>query len=152
MHVQVNEMKESRDVAEFRSRKFAPILPEECQVNPQVYGAELAFWLCSELARRQVVTSYPQFEDWGWYIEYRTDSGAEFALDCGNIGGASDHWLLCLRRFAPKLFGRGKPSFAEADPLVATIKVILESEASVESGVAIRGDVSRSRRAGCSST
>ena len=55
-----------RDIAEFRSTKFAPVLPDDSQVNPQVYGAELAFWLCTELAKRGIVTSYPNFEDWGW--------------------------------------------------------------------------------------
>jgi hypothetical protein len=124
-------MKASRDLAEFRSGRFAPILPEECQVNPQRYGAELAFWLCSELARQGVVTSYPNFEDWGWFIEYRADSGAEFAVECGNVGGASDHWLLGLRRFGRKPFGLDKPPFADAERLVTTIRRILDAEASV---------------------
>ena len=101
-------MKDSLDIAEFRSARFAPVLPDDCQVNPGVYGAELAFWLCSELAQRGVITSYPESEDWGWYIEYSAESGAEFAVDCGNVGGASDQWLLCLRRFGRKLFGRNK--------------------------------------------
>src|SRR4029079_14060405 len=57
-----------RDIAEFRSTRFAPVLPDDAQVNPQVYGAELAFWLCTELAKRGVMTSYPDFEDWGWFI------------------------------------------------------------------------------------
>lgn len=52
------------DIAEFRSAAFAPVLPEENQVNPSVYGAELAFWLCTELAKRNVATSYPEYEDW----------------------------------------------------------------------------------------
>jgi hypothetical protein len=30
----------------FRSPRFRPVLPDECQVNPGCYGAELAFWLC----------------------------------------------------------------------------------------------------------
>ena len=31
------------DIAEFHSARLAPVLPEESQVNPQVYGAELAY-------------------------------------------------------------------------------------------------------------
>ena len=57
------------DIVDFHSDAFAPVLPEDSQVNPEVYGAELAFWLCTELAKRGVVTSYPEYEDWGWYID-----------------------------------------------------------------------------------
>ncbi len=53
------------DIAEFKSSKFEPILPEESQVNPEVYGAELAYWVSTELARRGLATMYPGSEDWG---------------------------------------------------------------------------------------
>ena len=119
------------DVAEFTSPKFAPVLPEECQVNAGVYGAELAFWLCTALAHCGVITSYPEYEDWGWYIEYRTSDGAEFALHCGNVGGSTDRWLLSLRRFGRGLFGREQPSFSEADLLVGAVKRVLEGAADV---------------------
>ena len=42
---------------DFESRLFAPFLSEEGQVNPQVYGAELAWWLSRELAQEGVETS-----------------------------------------------------------------------------------------------
>lgn len=58
---------------DFESRLFAPFLSEEGQVNPQVYGAELAWWLSRELAQEGVETSYPNSEDWGWFIEYIVD-------------------------------------------------------------------------------
>jgi hypothetical protein len=35
---------------EFRSPLFTPFLSEDAQVNPGVYGAELAFWLAQRLA------------------------------------------------------------------------------------------------------
>lgn len=119
------------DIAEFRSDRFSPVLPDECQVNPQVYGAELAFWLAGELARRGVATSYPVAEDWGWYIEFSTPDDAEFAVHCGNVGGAVDHWFLQLRRFGRKLFGRDKPPYSDAAPLVSAIEAILRDDASV---------------------
>lgn len=121
------------DIAEFRSEAFAPVLPEESQVNPSVYGAELAFWLCGELAKRNVTTSYPEYKDWGWYLEYCPSSGSEFAVHCGSVGGSKDHWLLSLRRHARKLFARDKPPFSEASELVSEIQRLLESEPSVAS-------------------
>jgi hypothetical protein len=30
----------------FDSERFRPVLPDESQVNPGRYGAELAYWLC----------------------------------------------------------------------------------------------------------
>ena len=119
------------DIAEFSSAEFAPALPEECQVNPEVYGAELAFWLCQALARAGVATSYPQSEDWGWYIEYQNESGSEFAVHCGNVEGSDSRWLLSLRRFGRKAFGRDKPPYSDAAVLVAAIKGCLESDESV---------------------
>jgi hypothetical protein len=120
-----------RDIVDFRSSRFAPVLPEEAQVNPGVYGAELAFWLCTELAAQGVATSYPVPEDWGWYIEYVTDEGSEFAVHCGNITGSNDHWLLSLRRFGRGLFGGDKPPYAEAEPLVRAIEAVVRGEDSI---------------------
>lgn len=54
-----------RDITEFRSTRFSPVLPEDPQVTPGIYGAELSFWLCTELAKQGVLTSYPEQEDWG---------------------------------------------------------------------------------------
>ena len=52
-------MTDIREVATFRSARFVPILPDACQLEPRIYGAELAFWLAGKLARQGVVTSYP---------------------------------------------------------------------------------------------
>ena len=119
------------DVCAFRSAKFAPVLPEESQVNPQAYGAELAYWLCVALAKRGLVTSYPENEDWGWYLEFLPDSGSEFALHCVNVEGARDRWQLSLRRHGRKMFGRDKPAYSEASPLMRAIKSLLEEEPEV---------------------
>jgi hypothetical protein len=122
-----------RDIVEFRSSRFTPVLPEESQVNPQVYGAELAYWLCSQLAKRGVITSYPINEDWGWFIEYITDTGSEFAIHCGNVGGAKDHWLLSLRRHGRKMFGRDKPPYSEAAPVIDGIRALVNGVSDLSS-------------------
>lgn len=69
---------------EFSSDKFLPVLPASCQVNPGVYGFELAWWLAQQLAGRGQITSYPVSEDWGWLIEYLDDE-AEFMIGCSNL-------------------------------------------------------------------
>jgi hypothetical protein len=117
-----------KDIAEFHSALFTPVLPEDSQANPQVYGAELAWWLCVELARNGIATSYPVGEDWGWLIEYFPASGSEFAVHCGNVGGERDHWQLSLRRHGRKMFGRDLPPWSEGEALVDGIKALLEGE------------------------
>jgi hypothetical protein len=121
-----------QDLAEFRSPRFAPVLPEECQVNPGRYGVELALWLCTRLyEKHRIATSYPKPEDWGWLLRYSTGAGYEFAIHCGNIDGSNDRWLLSIRRFGRKLFGRDKPSFALASELIGALRSLLEGEESV---------------------
>ncbi len=69
---------------EFESEKFLPYLPNDSQVNPGVYGFELATWLSRALAEREVVTSYPGEEDWGWFLEYFVDE-LEVLIGCSSI-------------------------------------------------------------------
>jgi hypothetical protein len=119
------------DLAEFKSAKFSPVLPEDSQVNPGRYGAELAFWLCIELCNRGVVTSYPDYEDWGWLLSYSNEDGDEFAVLCGNIEGSNEEWLIAIKAYARKLFGRQKPPFERAAVLIEALRAVLESEQSI---------------------
>ena len=119
------------ELAVFSSDEFAPILPDECQVNPRRYGAELAFWLCSELAKTGIVTSYPQDEDWGWFIEYCTPDEYEFLVACGNVGESASRWQIFVQPYARKLFGRDTPSLEMARPLVEGIKTVLSANSEI---------------------
>ena len=89
---------------EFESRLFTPFHSEEGQVNPQVYGAELAWWLSRELAQEGVEASYPNSEDWGWFIEYIVDDH-EYWLCCSNQDGFQNQWRVFLDCKAKGLFG-----------------------------------------------
>jgi hypothetical protein len=75
---------------EFTSCKFLPLLPEESQGNPGVYGFELAWWLAQALATKGIVTSYPLGEDWGWLIEYTDAIGAEITIGCSSMADEGD--------------------------------------------------------------
>ncbi len=115
----------------FRSERFRPYLPEACQVNPGRYGAELAYWLSRELAGRGVVTSYPNFEDWGWFLEYITDSGEEYWLCCGNEEDSADDWVCFLEPKGRGLFGHKKAVPEHAAPLMEALDQVLEAEPGV---------------------
>lgn len=116
---------------EFDSPLFRPFLPEDSQVNPQIYGAELAFWLAGRLAARGVITSYPEYEDWGWFLEYITAAGDEFWLCCGNREGEAEKWLCYLNPKARGFFGRRKPGPENARPLLEALRQVLEAEAGI---------------------
>jgi hypothetical protein len=116
---------------EFDSVLFTPYLPDDSQVNPRVYGAELAFWLSGKLAECGVVTLYPNFEDWGWLLEYSAEADDEFWLCCGNRDGAPDKWQCFLKPSAKSFFGRNKASLANAVPLMSALLQILENEKSI---------------------
>lgn len=120
-----------RNAVTFSSTRFRPVLPEESQVSPGRYGAELAFWLCTQLAREGVVTPYPNYEDWGWFIEYTTAEGDEFWLCCGNVEGADDQWHCFLQPKGKGLFGRSQPSQDKARPLMEALVGVLEKESTV---------------------
>ena len=103
----------------FASREFAPVLPEEAQVNPGVHGFELALWLATALAARGIVTSYPAPEDWGWYLGFE-EGGDSFLIGCG---GSVEEWTIFIAPSA-KLFGKHPPE-AAAQRLASAILAAL---------------------------
>ena len=120
-----------QDAVTFSSIRFRPVLPEASQVNPGRYGAELAFWLCTRLAEEGVVTSYPNYEDWGWFIEYITPAGDEFWLCCGNVEGEHDRWHCFIQPKAKGILHRRMPPLETARPLQDALARILRTEGTV---------------------
>lgn len=113
---------------DFESQMFFPFLPGDAQVNPRVYGAELAFWLSQQLAQRGVFTSYPNYEDWGWFIEYTTEVDDEYWLCCANRDGSRDKWRCYLQPKAKSIFGRNKAPIEGARPMMNALRDVLEGQ------------------------
>lgn len=116
---------------DFTSDLFKPFLSEEAQVNPQRFGAELAWWLSQELAKRGVETSYPNYEDWGWFIEYIVDDN-EYWLCCSNVECENNRWRIYLDRKAKSLFGRNKAPVEIAAPLLEALSAVLSESAEIQ--------------------
>ena len=110
---------------DFNSELFRPFLPEEAQVNPQVYGAELAYWLSHQLALKGIATSYPNYEDWGWFLEY-VNVDDEYWLCCGNSDEEGNEWRCFLRPLSKGFFGRKKAPVSHAAPLLNALRELLE--------------------------
>jgi hypothetical protein len=109
----------------FKSNMFKPFLPDDSQVNPEVYGAELAFWISKKLAQKGIVTSYPENEDWGWYVEHFLGDN-EYRLCCGNVEGSQTEWQCFLEPYAKGFFSRNKAPLELAKPLIDAVQQILE--------------------------
>lgn len=114
----------------FTSELFKPFLPESAQVNPHCYGAELAWWLCQQLAQKGVVTSYPNNEDWGWFIEYGVEDN-EYWLCCGNVPSASNRWQIYLICKPKGLFGRNKAPVELAAELLSALADLLTTTSGI---------------------
>jgi hypothetical protein len=90
----------------FSTDKFRPFLPEFHQVNTGLYGYELADWLTRRLAAKGIHTSYPNWEDWGWYLEYISDAEQEVRMKISSYwrgleAGPMDWQVLVEQRGKP---------------------------------------------------
>lgn len=114
----------------FRSDRFRPYLPDDCQVNPNVLGFELAEWLSRELAARGWTTSYPNHEDWGWFLE-GDEGGVEYMICCsgGEEGEGEYEWRVYVMH-PKKMFGK-RPDAMIAEQLLQRVKTVLD-EAAIE--------------------
>lgn len=113
---------------DFESSLFAPFLPDEAQINPGVFGAELAFWLARQLSRHGVTTSYPFAEDWGWLLEYTTEDDKQYVLCCANRDGAHDKWRCYVQPSARGFFRRPKAPAHGARALMGALREVLAEE------------------------
>ena len=114
----------------FETHLFEPFLSEERQVNPCVYGAELAWWLSRELALEGIETTYPNNEDWGWFIEFFIDDN-EYWLCCGNVDDSKSKWRVYLDCKAKSMFGRNKAPVEKAVPLLVALKTVVNRHAEI---------------------
>ena len=116
---------------DFDSILFHPFLSDEAQVNPRIYGAELAFWLSRKLAGRGIETSYPRSEDWGWYLEYSRQDGKAYLLRCANFDGNDSQWRCIVEPRGQGMLGLKKAPLDDAAPLLQALRSILSSEGDI---------------------
>ncbi len=109
---------------DFKSSLFKPFLPESSQVNPHVYGAELSYWLCKKLAEKNIITTYPNNEDWGWFIEYFVGDN-EYWLCCSNSDKSGEAWRCFLRPQPKHFWGIKKAPITSAKRLLTALREIL---------------------------
>jgi hypothetical protein len=116
----------------FRSKIFKPLRPEEEQVNPGVYGEELACWLSEHLTDTAGIKPRVDFEDFAWLVELPFGDGTAW-LFCTNEYGSDELWMIDVRE-APRLLGwlrRPKLQPEVLFELCSTVHAILGAEPSI---------------------
>jgi len=116
----------------FRSKDFRPLRPEEDQVNPGVYGEELARWVSGRLAETEGIEPRVDFEDFAWLVELPLGDATAWLL-CANEYGSDDVWMIDVRE-APRLLGWLRRSKLPADAILdlcTKIHTILAAEQSI---------------------
>jgi hypothetical protein len=118
--------------ARFKSTRFRPRRPESEQVNPGVYGEELARWLAARLARSEGAEPRVDYEDWAWLVELSLGNGHAWIF-CANEYGSDDVWMIDVRP-RPRFLGWFRRSSVTPDDIFGLCKklhVILSSEATI---------------------
>jgi hypothetical protein len=116
----------------FKSERFKPRKPEEEQVNPGVYGEELALWLAERLTETDDLESRVDFEDFAWLVELRLGEATAW-LFCANEYGSDQVWMIDVRE-APRLLGWLRRSKLPPDSLFELcqkVHAILVAEPSI---------------------
>lgn len=121
---------------EFSSAKFLPTLPVACQSNPGVYGFELALWLAQGLGREGIITSYPDDEDWAWFLDYEPSDELNLAICCASrcgigagYGGRAIGWTVSIHeRRSMKQRIRNLSRHDELETLGQRIVALLRAE------------------------
>ena len=109
----------------FQSDRFRPFLPDDCQVNPNVLGFELAEWLSRQLASRGTITSYPQYEDWGWFLERDVD-GFDYMICCtGGMEASTFEWQVYVTPIRRLFKG---PKLDRSPEILKDVRLVLEAE------------------------
>ena len=118
--------------ARFKSTRFRPLRPEDEQVNPGVYGEELARWLAARLADTHGVEPRVDYEDWAWLVELGVGQGHAWIF-CGNEYGSDDVWMIDVRLRARFLGWFRRPGVTpdELFGLCKRVHVVLSSEATI---------------------
>lgn len=111
----------------FRCTLFAPQKPDGEQVNPGVYGEELADWVRRGIGKYGRPAQDCFAEDWGWMVVFGRDYPA--SIGCGNVED-SEHWL-CFCEVRLTVFDRflRRPGpLAARDQTTRALQALIASE------------------------
>ena len=121
----------------FQSGRFNLSKVGEHFINPCCFGEDLAAWLRSKLTERNIETSQPYQEDWGWELPVTHGIDSYYLCMSGNADNARIHddegeWHVIVekrRSVWQRLTGKGR--ITPDDALAKLIDEILSKEATI---------------------
>jgi len=103
-------------------------------INPCCFGEDLAAWLRTKLAEKDINASEPGQEDWGWYLRAKRGNNSYLLGVGGNSENSTNRdygeWRIFVvrkRTIWDRIAGKGK--IADDDPMLQIIEEILRAEA-----------------------
>jgi hypothetical protein len=114
----------------FRTAKFDIAAETPNPINP-IAGRSVLDWLRTALAKHGYVVAEPDAEDWGWYMDVKSNDAAYMvgaSADAEDPSPVTD-WLVQVhkhRSFKEKLLGRNK--LAADDSLTTLIESIVRAD------------------------
>ncbi|HXQ27077.1 MAG TPA: hypothetical protein VN822_11760 [Candidatus Acidoferrales bacterium] len=118
----------------FRTGRFNLSKVHEHFINPCCFGEDLAAWLRSRLAERDIHASEPGQEDWGWYLDVKHGNDLYYLCVGGNSDGGVNRdegeWRIIVeksRSIWDRMTGKGK--ITENDPMLDVVRKILQDQA-----------------------
>lgn len=117
-----------QEIMSFDTKYFPPAIPDECQPNPGVIGFEVCWYFIQELAKRGVITDYPQADDWAWYFTYGIDTVPYFNVYIRSPFEDDAKWTFILEPIVQGMFKKyGPPKGAEIRVLSAMKEIVEEN-------------------------
>ena len=116
----------------FRSDRFNLSKVGEHFINPCCFGEDLAAWLRPRLAAKNIETSTPYQEDWGWELPAKLGTDSYYLCMSGNAdrpGTDEGEWRIMVvkrRSIWQRLTGEGL--IAADDAVAILVEQILSSE------------------------
>jgi hypothetical protein len=119
----------------FRTRIFNLSKVGEHFINPCCFGEDLAAWLRSRLANKNVEAGTPYQEDWGWEMPVTMEGASYYLGVSGNAdepGSDEGEWRIIVSK-RRSIWERlaGKETITAEDPLLKLIEQILSGEPAI---------------------
>ena len=119
----------------FRSSRFNLSRVGEHFINPCCFGEDLAVWLRPKLSEKNIETTQPYQEDWGWELPAKTRTDSYYLCMSGNAdnpGNDEGEWRIIVekrRSIWERLTSRAQ--ITTDDSLATAIEQILSSDSAI---------------------
>jgi hypothetical protein len=122
----------------FETSRFNLSRVEEHFINPCCFGEDLAFWLRTKFAEKDIGSAQPYQEDWGWELPVPHGGDAYYLCMSGNRDESATNkddgeWRIIVQKRRSFWQRRtGKAKITADDPLLRLTEGILSGELTIQ--------------------